>query len=118
MQATAPGLEPTHPVFTPGPACGYKLPQNPVPAHNLELDVSSERGHAVWVEGTPPNYHKDCTYWGLEGGWFQAAVIGFCTRWGPNPEPTPRRRAGDVSCPVGQVLARHLFSIKSIFRDG
>lgn len=120
MQATGPGPEPAHPVFpTLDLACGYKLPESPsFPLTVWNQDVDSGRGRAVWMKGTAPKYNKDCASWGLEGGWFQAAGICFCTRWGPNPEPTPRRRAGDVSCPVCQVSARQLFSIKSIFRDG
>ena len=119
MQATGPGPEPAHPVF---PLWTWLVviscPKAQFPAHSLEPGCCLRKGTCYVDEGDTTKVQQRLCLLGTGGGWFQAAVICSCTRWGPNPEPTPRNRAGDVSCPICQVLARQLFSIKSIFRDG
>lgn len=100
-------------------ACGYKLPESPVSRSQFGTRMLTQEGDVLcgW-RGHHQSTTKTAPTGDRRGGCFQAAVICFCTRWGPNPVPTPKRRAGDVSCPVCQVSAGQLFSIKSVFRDG
>ena len=91
MQATGPDPEPTHPVFTPGPACGYKLPKNPVPAHNLE-PMLAQKGDMLcgWRA-----HHQITTKTAPTGDWRGAGFMLLWSASAPGGDPTSSPPPGE-----------------------